>query len=1165
MAGTNGWDVIAGGTEDYLNGLLKAWFDNMVATGKIPSWTIAGQTVGVSDPKIVICADPDSDTGWTSCVEVEADLSIVQDEGTITVKCNLAQLFIGTVSQETYLRSDGATGSGADCGALLSPLASSGYTLMGWVKLSTTDDQTLLSVVDSSTTLLALSVGGNLPSLYLEGASQPYTYTLGSDYPDLTDGSWHHVAIVLDDSNNSLTVTFYIDGQPQATVSVTSIPVLSGNLKVGLAYSDNGSLNGDMTGVSIWPSVLSASELQQLMNADLASGDLPAGLTCFGYWEFDPNDAVNLLDPSVSITTTGNASCQQDEDPGWETFLYFATNELDSIFVVSNTMSSTYQSKINDAVDSNLQATISKAAVSIGSSANAAAGSNGAVYSSHLGYVGFITETQTDDWSGSSQALALCMMNNGIPPQIDNKTVFADDATVEVPSGQNLVLGISDYFFFTLVAQKIAEQGKFSATVNTNPVDLVATAANFNKFVSELTLTFSIANGSGINVGGSAEAGLVDGDTWDIDISTVVSFSVVGSGESTQIQLKISNPDLSVVANQSSKLVQSFEIAMAVFELSIALIPLAIVCRILADIWYGIVYVILFEEINKYVPSDYVITIKDSGNFQLSEIAFEDGIFVYGTLNPIGALITKLSTETGYPGDTVEITGKYFVDSNGDSLLASAEIGGQSASIVSVTGDSDSAVATVEVPTGGTGVPTAVKVKTTSDLWSNLFGHFVVLGNADPSDVELSETQGVAGDSISITGSGFTGTTKVEFGTASASFTVDSDTSITAIVPNGLSSNTAVTVTVTNNKSSAESSNQFSLYPAPTITSAKGPDGNAEAKAGETVTIVGTGFIQRTGQPMQALFSRNTSGTFTANPVDVDITDDTTGTCTVPTGATPGYLYVTTAAGESGGYAFEVEGSDRPTVSGFSPPYGGSSDSFTVTGTNFTGASKVTIGGQNCVFALDSDSGDGNLTAIVPLTADSGVVGVANSAGSGTSSATFYVVSRPKISSLDETSGAAGDPVTINGSNFETAAGEGVVEKVTIGLVDSAYSVESSSKIKATVPEGATGIPGGITVVTVAGSATSSQSFTVLGTAAPKIDSFSADSGTPASTFEINGQYFTGTSQVTINDAVCAFSVTSDTVLKVWVPNTTPGTYNVYVTNSVDTTESTETFTVTSS
>jgi IPT/TIG domain len=64
------------------------------------------------------------------------------------------------------------------------------------------------------------------------------------------------------------------------------------------------------------------------------------------------------------------------------------------------------------------------------------------------------------------------------------------------------------------------------------------------------------------------------------------------------------------------------------------------------------------------------------------------------------------------------------------------------------------------------------------------------------------------GDSVTITGIGFTGATEVEFGGVSVHMTVDSDTEITAISPPGFCT-VNVTVVTPNGTSAASPADQF--------------------------------------------------------------------------------------------------------------------------------------------------------------------------------------------------------------------------------------------------------------------------------------------------------------------------------------------------------------------
>ena len=112
-----------------------------------------------------------------------------------------------------------------------------------------------------------------------------------------------------------------------------------------------------------------------------------------------------------------------------------------------------------------------------------------------------------------------------------------------------------------------------------------------------------------------------------------------------------------------------------------------------------------------------------------------------------------------------------------------------------------------------------------------------------PTISGFSPASGPAGSTVTISGSGFTGATAVAFnGTSAASYTVKSDTQITATVPAGA---TTGPVSVTAPGGTATSTASFTVTatpPAPAISGfspASGP-------AGSTVTISGSGFTGAT-------------------------------------------------------------------------------------------------------------------------------------------------------------------------------------------------------------------------------------------------------------------------------------------------------------------------------
>ena len=134
---------------------------------------------------------------------------------------------------------------------------------------------------------------------------------------------------------------------------------------------------------------------------------------------------------------------------------------------------------------------------------------------------------------------------------------------------------------------------------------------------------------------------------------------------------------------------------------------------------------------------------------------------------------------------------------------------------------------------------------------------------------------------------------------------------------------------------------------------------------------------------------------------------------------------------------------------------------------NFTGTTEVEFNGTSATFTIDSDY---ELTATVPSDATTGPVSVVTPTGTLTALSNFKVT--PTVSSFTPTSGGVGATVTITGTGLTGAT------KVTIGGKSASFTVNSSTKITATVPTGAvTGKK--ISVTTAGGAANSKTTFTV--------------------------------------------------------------------------------------
>lgn len=153
------------------------------------------------------------------------------------------------------------------------------------------------------------------------------------------------------------------------------------------------------------------------------------------------------------------------------------------------------------------------------------------------------------------------------------------------------------------------------------------------------------------------------------------------------------------------------------------------------------------------------------------------------------------------------------------------------------------------------------------------------MDNRAPAFVSLVTRWGSAGQTVQILGQGFTGTSSVKFGTAPATYTVISDTNLTATVP---SNGTTGYVTVTAPSGTLTSNRNFFVVPVvSSIAPISGP-------VGTLVTITGSGFLGTT----QVTFGGVKATSYTVN-------SGTAITATVPTGAVTGKIAVKTAGGSA--------------------------------------------------------------------------------------------------------------------------------------------------------------------------------------------------------------------------------------------------------------------------
>jgi IPT/TIG domain len=168
--------------------------------------------------------------------------------------------------------------------------------------------------------------------------------------------------------------------------------------------------------------------------------------------------------------------------------------------------------------------------------------------------------------------------------------------------------------------------------------------------------------------------------------------------------------------------------------------------------------------------------------------------------------ITSFNPTSGPIGTSVQINGTGFQDS---SVVSAVTFNGTAATF---TVNSDVLI-TATVPVGATDGPIAV---TDSEGTDTSATNFDVTPSPAPTITSFNPTSGPVGTVVVITGTGFIGATAVTFGgTAATTFTVDSDTQITATVPAGA---TTGPIAVTTPGGTATSATNFTVEPVgPTV------------------------------------------------------------------------------------------------------------------------------------------------------------------------------------------------------------------------------------------------------------------------------------------------------------------------------------------------------------
>ena len=260
-----------------------------------------------------------------------------------------------------------------------------------------------------------------------------------------------------------------------------------------------------------------------------------------------------------------------------------------------------------------------------------------------------------------------------------------------------------------------------------------------------------------------------------------------------------------------------------------------------------------------------------------------------------------------------------------------------------------------------------------------------VIGISPPMGLASGDTD------IIIVGENIKSTATVDIGgTNCPVFRIVSTTCLQAIVPSGMTAG-LYNVTIDNNDGQPANtlSNGYTSVTTSTVSSPIVPD-NGDANDTTAITINGSDF---------AYIPRVEIDTATATRcTDVVFVSSSQLTANVPSGLAPGTYTVTVInplnqSGTGGTYTVNAASAGEPVVTSILPSTGtnNSGTDITITGSNFTGATSVTVGATACTnVTVVSDT---ELTATVPagiMVGDCDLI-VTNAAGTGTSTHGFTV------------------------------------------------------------------------------------------------------------------------------------------------------------------------------
>ncbi|MES2372130.1 MAG: IPT/TIG domain-containing protein, partial [Bacteroidota bacterium] len=474
--------------------------------------------------------------------------------------------------------------------------------------------------------------------------------------------------------------------------------------------------------------------------------------------------------------------------------------------------------------------------------------------------------------------------------------------------------------------------------------------------------------------------------------------------------------------------------------------------------------------------------------------------------------IYSFTPAQGKQGDTITI--------NGHTLTAvnAVRFGGVAAASFKVVSDS---IVSAVIGNGKSGA-----VSVTATTGTDSLAGFIFTSSVSPKINSFTPSSGTNGDTISIKGLRFTGTTQVRFGNFAPPFTVISDSLVKVVLGGGGSGSVKLTT-----PAGTDSLAGFVFISSvPKINSFTPTSGTN----GDTISIKGVKFTGTTS----VYFGGVTAKTFT-------VISDSLVKAVVGTGGS-GNVYLQNNAGTDSASGFVyTQPTGIPKITSYSPLTGTSGTKITIIGKNLYSVASISFG--NTPAASFTVNNDTSISATVGGGA-SGFVKISGSTGKDSLNGFVYTapIQPVKVNSFTPSSGGTGTVISIRGLKFT-----GTTSVSFGGTAAASFTVVSDSTINATVGSGASGF---VIVRTPNGSdSLNGFVYTTTPTQPVKVNSFTPSNGGTGTVVSIKGLKFTGATSVSFGGtAAASFTVVSDSTINATVGSGASGFVIVRTPNGSD-------------